>query len=826
MKFKQLVVAGLLLSSASLMKANAQTDNPNEFVIADIKVEGLQRVALGAALTYLPIKVGDRMNSFRTSQLIRSLYSSTHFESIEIVRDGKTLVVKVKERPTISNIIFEGNDDIKDEQLQESLDGSNIIIGEPLDRTVLTSIENGLKDFFYSIGKYNADVTAIITPLPRNRVDVKLLFEEGDSAKIQQINIVGNEIFSDAELFKQMELQFNAPWWDFLSETRYQKQTLSGDMETLRSYYLDRGYLRYNVDSTQVSMTPEKDGIYITLNVTEGEQYNISEVELVGDLLGFEDYITQVLPLTTGELYNQAEVTYTEEFISKYLGRFGYAYPTVTTIPEINEEDKTVKLTLRVDPGKRIYVRRITFEGNVVTADSVLRQGVSQMEGAWLSNPLLESSKNALSRLTYMEEVDFETVRLPGEDDKVDVIYRVKEQPSGSFNAGVGYGDRTKLSLQAGIQQDNFLGTGKRIAFNVSTVSFQRSVQLSYTDPYFTIDGISLGGSIAYSEFDAGNANLIQYNSKRYSVGANIGYPINEFNRINFGLTFSDEELSRRSSFEQTDRFYSQFINVNDPDAPISYQSYLASVAWSRSTLNRGTFPSAGSSQSASFSVTTPNSDVNYYKALFDSKFYFPLTRNQKWTVLTRLRFGYGNGYSDINGNEQILPFTQNFTAGGSDTLRGFENNTVGPRGIQRIADSTTAPDGSTIILGPESDRISISRQSLGGNAMLLGGIELITPTPFVGDEFSNSVRTSLFLDVGNVWDTEFDFKEYRDLEILPGSDEVADYGDYTRYRASAGVSVQWLSPMGPMQFSFSRAIQERSGDDIDFFSFNIGQTF
>lgn len=826
MKFKQLVVAGLLLSSASLIKAYAQTDNPNEFVIADIKVEGLQRVALGAALTYLPIKVGDRMNSFRVSQIIRSLYSSTHFESIEIVRDGETLVVKVKERPTISNIIFEGNDDIKDEQLQESLDGSNIIIGEPLDKTVLTSIENGLKDFFYSIGKYNADVTAIITPLPRNRVDVKLLFEEGDSAKIQQINIVGNEIFSDAELFKQMELQFNAPWWDFLSETRYQKQTLSGDMETLRSYYLDRGYLRYTVDSTQVSMTPEKDGIYITLNVTEGEQYNISEVELVGDLLGFEDYIKQVLPLTSGELYNQAEVTYTEEFISKYLGRFGYAYPTVTTIPEINEEDKTVKLTLRVDPGKRIYVRRITFEGNIVTADKVLRQGVSQMEGAWLSNPLLESSKNALSRLTYMEEVDFETVRLPGEDDKVDVIYRVKEQPSGSFNAGVGYGDRTKLSLQAGIQQDNFLGTGKRIAFNVSTVSFQRSVQLSYTDPYFTIDGISLGGSVSYSEFDAGNANLIQYNSKRYSIGANVGYPINEFNRINFGLTFSDEELSRRSSFEQTDRFYSQFINSNDPDAPISYQSFLASVAWSRSTLNRGTFPSAGSSQSASFSVTTPNSDVNYYKTLFDSKFYFPLTRNQRWTVLTRLRFGYGNGYSDINGNEQILPFTQNFTAGGSDTLRGFENNTVGPRGIQRIPTTANAPDGSTIILGPESDRISISRQSLGGNAMLLGGIELITPTPFVDDEFSNSVRTSIFLDVGNVWDTEFDFEEYRDLDILQGSDEVADYGDYTRYRASAGVSVQWLSPMGPMQFSFSRAIQERSGDDIDFFSFNIGQTF
>lgn len=821
MKFKQLVVAGLLLSSASFANANN-----NEFVIEDIKVEGLQRVALGAALTYLPVQIGDQVNSFRVAQLVRSLYASTHFENIEILRDGNVLVVKVKERPTISNIIFEGNDDIKDEQLQESLDGSNIRVGEPLDKTVLTSIENGLKDFFYSIGKYNADVDAIITPLPRNRVDLKLLFEEGDSAQIQQINIVGNEVFSDAELFQQMELQFDKPWWDFLSETRYQKQTLTGDMETLQSYYLDRGYLRYNVDSTQVSMTPEKSGIYITLNITEGEQYTISGVELVGDMLGYEDYIERVLPLTKGELYNQAEVTYTEEFISKYLGRFGYAYPTVTTIPEINDEDNTVKLTLSVDPGKRIYVNRITFEGNVITADEVLRQGVSQMEGAWLSNSLLESSKNSLSRLTYMEDVDFETVRLPGEEDKVDVVYKVKEQPSGSFNAGIGYGDRTRLSLQAGIQQDNFLGTGKRLAFNINTVSFQRSIQLAYTDPYFTIDGISLGGSLAYSEFDAGNANLVQYNSKRYSFGLNAGYPINEFNRINFGLSFSDVELSRRSSFEQTDRFYDQFIDPNDPDAPINYQSFLASVSWARSTLNRGIFPTAGSSQNANFSVTTPNSDVNYYKATFDSKFYFPLSRNQRWSFLARLRMGYGQGYGDINGNEQVLPFTQNFTAGGSDTLRGFENNTVGPRGIQRVAQSITAPDGSIILLPPESDSVSASRQSLGGNAMILGGVELIVPTPFVEADFDNSVRTSLFLDVGNVWDTEFDFKQVRDLEVIAGSDPISDYGDYARYRASAGISVQWLSPMGPMVFSFSRALKERAGDEVDFFSFNIGQTF
>jgi outer membrane protein insertion porin family len=825
MKFKQLVVAGLILSIASFAKAAPKS----EFVVKDIRVEGLQRVALGAALTYLPVTVGDEMNSFRISQLIRSMYSSSHFENIQIFRDGNTLLVRVTERPTISNIVFEDNDDIKDEQLQQSLNDANILVGEPLDKTVLTSIENGLKDFFYSIGKYNADVTAIITPLPRNRVDLKLLFEEGDSAKIQQINIVGNDTYSDPELLELVELKFDTPWWDFLSETRYQKQTLTGDMETITSYYKDRGYLRFNIDSTQVSMTPDKTGIYVTLNLEEGEQYTISDIELIGDLLGYEDYIKLVLPLTKGELYNQAEVTYTEEFISKYLGRYGYAYPTVTTIPDINEEDKTVKLVLSVDPGKRIYVRRINFAGNISTADEVLRQSVSQMEGSWLSNATLESSKNSLSRLTYMENVDFETVRLPGEEDKVDVNFTVKEQPSGAFNAGIGYGDRTKLSLQAGIQQDNFLGTGKRIAFNVSTVSYQKSVQLSYTDPYFTIDGISLGGSVSYSEFDGSSANLIQYNSKQFSVGSNIGYPIDQFNRINFGLTYSTVELFQNQPFVQTTRFNNQFVDENNPDAAINYDSFLASVAWSRSTLNRGVFPTAGSSQRASFGVTTPNSDVNYFKTELDGKWYFPLSRNQRWSFLARLKMGYGNGYGDVSGIDQILPFTQHFTAGGSDSLRGFENNTVGPRGVQVTpANVITDPNGKVILGDDSNDTISISTRSLGGNAMILGGVELIVPTPFVEVDFDNSVRTSLFVDVGSIWDTEFDYERYKTLEVNNSfnNDGLIDYSDPTLYRASGGISVQWLSPMGPMVFSFSKVIQEREGDDSKFFTFNIGQTF
>ncbi|MEC7453669.1 MAG: outer membrane protein assembly factor BamA, partial [Pseudomonadota bacterium] len=547
-----------------------------------------------------------------------------------------------------------------------------------------------------------------------------------------------------------------------------------------------------------------------------------------GDVLGHEEYIERVLPLTTGELYNQADVTYTEEFISKYLGRFGYAYPTVTTVPEINDEDKTVKLTLSVDPGKRIYVNRIKFNGNVVTADSVLRQNVSQMEGTWLSNNLLESSKNQLSRLTYMEEVEFETVRIPGSEDKVDVNFNVKEQPSGSFNAGIGYGDRTKLSLQAGIQQDNFLGTGKRVGLNLSTVSYQRSAQITYNDPYFTIDGISLGGSLGYSEFDGSDFNVIQYNSKRWSIGANIGYPINEFNRINFGLTYSNVELFNRGYYEQTEQFYNQFTNGEDPDAAIKYDSFLASVSWSRSTLNRGLFPTAGSSQRASFSITTPNSDVNYFKTVFDGKWYFPLSRNQRWSFLARVRLGYGNGYGDINGNEQILPFTENFTAGGSDSLRGFENNTVGPRGVFLGNTGTiVGPDGEVFPGDPADAQLSWSTRSLGGNAMALGGIELIVPTPFVEEEMDNSVRTSLFVDVGNVWDTEFDYDYYRQFDIASTQrGELLDYSDWSLYRSSAGISVQWVSPMGPMVFSFSKAIQQRDGDDARFFTFNIGQTF
>jgi len=791
------------------------------FQVEDIEVKGLQRVALGAALTHIPFNVGDKLNDFRISQSIKALYQAGHFNDIRVYRDGNRLVYRVRERETISEIIFDGNSDLKDEQLNESLDGSNIRVGETLDRTVISGIEMGLENFYHSVGKYNAKVTAKITHLPRNRVNLEFTFVEGDSASIKQINIVGNEVFSDSEILDRIELTYDSPWWDFMAQDRYQKQTLQGDMETINSYYLNRGYLRFKVDSTQVSMTPNKEAVYIALNVSEGDTYKVSEVDFVGDMAGFESTIRAINPLQSGELYNGAEVTYTEEVISKFLGRYGYAYPKVTTRPEINDEDNTVKLSISVDPGKRVYVNRINFTGNHVTADNVLRREMRQMEGAWLSNGVVESSKSWLMRLPYMESVEFETKQIEGEDDLVDIDFTVKEQASGSFNAGIGYGSETKLSINAGVQQNNFLGTGNQLGFNVAKNYYQKSATVSYTDPYFTVDAVSLGGQIYFSEYDAGNANMVEYNNKTFGLGVNWGFPVNEYLRLNFGVGWKYNQISQLQAYDQIQNFYDIYADPNDPDGQLAFKTLDLNAGLSRSTLNRGTFPTAGSQQRLNVKMTSPKSDLQYFKINYDAKFYFPLTRSQKWSFLTRIQFGYANGYGTVDGNDQLLPFWENFSAGGADTLRGFENNTIGPRAIYRSPQ--TIPGGCC--LGPDNDSIAISQSSVGGNAMALAGLELIVPTPFLDESFSNSVRTSIFVDAGNVWDTEFNMESYENL--APNEyDKIDDYSDASRFRSSAGLSIQWLSPMGPMIFSFARSIREEEGDDSSFFSFNIGKTF
>ncbi|MBU2869893.1 outer membrane protein assembly factor BamA [Colwellia sp. E2M01] len=816
------LLLGILGTTAQMAQA-AQSVQTSEqsFKVEDIEVKGLQRVALGAVLTHIPFNVGDNVNDFRISRSIKALYKSGHFNGIRVYRDGDRLVYRVRERETISEVLFDGNKDLKDEQLIESLDNSNIRVGETLDRTIISSIEMGLENFYHSVGKYNAKVTAEITHLPRNRVNIEFKFVEGDSAAIKQINIVGNDIFTDSELLDKIELTYDSPWWDFMAADRYQKQTLEGDMETINSHYLNRGYLRFKVDSTQVSMTPDKESVYIALNVTEGDTYEISEVDFIGEMAGFENTIRAINPLRPNQLYNGAEVTYTEEVISKFLGRYGYAYPKVTTIPDIDDENKTVKLSISIDPGKRVYVNRINIVGNHVSEDEVYRREMRQMEGAWLSNSVVESSKSWLMRLPYLESVEFETKQIEGEDDLVNVDFTVKEQSSGQFTAGVGYGSQTKLSINAGIQQNNFLGTGNQLGFSVAKNYYQKSATISYTDPYFTVDAVSLGGQIYFKDYDAGNANLVEYNNKTFGVGLNWGFPINEYLRLNFGVGWKYNQIGQLRPYEQIQQFYDIYVDPNNPDGALTFKTVDLSVGLSRSTLNRGTFPSAGSSQRLDLKATTPKSDLQYFKVNYNAKFYFPLTRNQKWTLLTRLQLGYANGYGDVDGNDQLLPFWENFSAGGADTLRGFENNTIGPRAI--YSTPQTIPGGCC--LGPQYDSLSVSFSSVGGNAIALAGIELIVPTPFLDESFSNSLRTSIFWDAGNVWDTEFNLDNYEDLAPSESS-KLQNYSDALRFRSSAGVSLQWLSPMGPMIFSFARSIREEPGDDLSFFSFNIGQTF
>ena len=831
MTIKRLVAAMLLASASNSVLAE------QSFTVKDIPVEGLQRVALGAALNNLPFNIGDTVTEYTLSKSIKSLYAAGHFDEIAVFRDGNTIIFRVKERPTINAVEFDGNKDIKEEQLQESLTNQKIIVGEQLDKTLIREIENGLTEFYHGVGKYNATVKINLTYLPRNRVNLKLEFEEGDPASVRQINIVGNELFSDAEILKDTESLVDLPWWRFMSSDRYQKDTLKGDLEKVRSYYLDRGYLRFDIEANTVAVSPDKTSVYVTLQVKEGEQYTITGVDFVGDLIGQDDFIKAMLPLKSGQLYNGALVTYTEESIAKFLAGFGYANSKVRTSTTINDETKEVSLTLSVDPGKRVYVNRITVTGNAATKDEVIRREIRQMEGAWLSNDVLESSKLWVQRLPYIEKVEFETKDVPGVEDKVDVEFKIKERQSGSFNAGVSFGSYQGLAFQFGVEQQSFLGSGNSAGISFNTNKYQKSVNLSYTDAYFTLDGISLGGNVFYSDFDGSAAGYEAYDQSSYGAGVNFGFPLTEYSRLNFGTSISFNEIKQIQPFDQLRHFRSVLIGADRPDAAYKFTNYDLSAGWIRSTLNRGTFPTQGLRLSVSAKITTPNSDLNYFKTSFEAANYIPLSNDHAWSFLSKLELGYGNGYGSVDGYDHTLPFNDNFSAGGQN-FRGFENRVIGPRAVYRYVSSIPGLPGvgtggvfyPDLPGSSEFDTYDISRRSFGGNALALATLELITPTPFLKDEHANSVRTSLFVDAGNVWDTEFDRDRYNGLTQRNSSGylqtDLLDYSDAGMIRVSAGVTVQWISPMGPLTFSLAKIVRKYDGDEQENFSFNIGTTF
>lgn len=794
---------------ATLLATSVSANGAENFVVQDIKIDGLQRVALGAALLKIPVRVGDSVDSQDVTNIIRALYASGNFEDVKVLRDGDALVVKVKERPTIASVSFSGNKAIKEEQLTQNLDASGIRTGEALDRTKLSNIEKGLEDFYYSVGKYNATVKAVVTPLPRNRADLKFVFTEGVSAKIQQINFIGNHVFSDEELLDRFNLNVDVSWWNFLSDDKYQKQVLAGDIEALKSFYLDRGYLKFQVTSTQVAISPDKKGVYITLGVDEGDAYQVKDVKFRGDLVGKESELNAMVPFEKGDIYNGSSVTTLEEGVKKTLGEAGYAYPEVHTIPEFDDEKKEVSLVVNVEAGKRVYVRDIRFVGNNSTKDEVLRREMRQMEGSWLNSKSIDTGKERLNRLGFFESVDVQTVRVPGSDDQVDLVYSVKEANSGSVNFGIGYGTESGVSFQVGLQQDNFLGSGNRVGINAMMNDYQKNISLDYRDPYWNLDGVSLGGKIFYNEFEASEAGIVDYTNESYGASLTWGFPVDELNRLEFGVGYTHNNIGNLTPYTQIEKF---LCSLDDCDATsLRTDDFDVSLSWTRNNLNRGYFPTAGNYQQASAKITVPGSDTQYYKLQYDVRQYVPLTKKHEFTLLMRGRLGYANGYGKTGDNDNLLPFYENFYAGGFSSLRGFGANSVGPRAVYH--------DRS----GSNNGVYTATDKSVGGNAIALASLELIVPTPFASEETQSQIRTSVFVDAASVWDTEFD---YHSGGAEHGDKYYYDYSDPSNYRASYGVALQWMSPMGPLVFSLAKPIKVYEGDDEEFFTFTIGRTF
>ncbi len=779
------VISALILSEA----------HAAPFTVSDIRVNGLQRVSAGSVFGALPLSVGESVDERQLAEATRSLFKTGFFEDIQLSRDGDILIVTLLERPSISSLEIEGNKAISKDDLLKGLKQSGLAEGEIFQQATLEGVRNELQRQYVAQGRYSASIDAEVIQQPRNRVALKIKVKEGSVASIQHINVVGNKVFKDQDLKDLFELK-TKNWLSFFrNDDKYAREKLSGDLERLRSYYFDRGYINMDITSTQVSITPDKKNVYITVNVDEGQQFTIRDVKLSGDLKVPEEEITALLLSRQGQVFSRKVMTTTSELITRRLGNEGYTFANVNGIPETHDEDNTISLTYAVDPGKRAYVNRINFRGNTKTSDDVLRREMRQMEGGWASTYLIDQSKTRLERLGYFKEVNVETPQVPGTDDQIDVNYSVEEQPSGSITASVGFAQNAGLILGGSISQSNFLGTGNKVSLGLTRSEYQSNYNFSFVDPYWTIDGVSLGynGFYRSTDYDKLDVDVSSYSVDSLGGGINVGYPISETSRLNFGLSGQQDKL-------KTGRYTVEEIMDFIDDEGKNYTNFKASAGWSSSTLNRGLMATRGASQSLVLESTVPGSDLSFYRLDYSGQIFAPLTTNYT------LRFHTDLGYSESYGSTSKLPFYEHYYAGGFNSVRGFKDSSLGPRSTPSTGDRA----------GTERD-YDQKPLPFGGNVLIQGGVELLFPMPFVKDQ--RSLRTVLFWDVGNVFDTHCSSAQ-------KGRNESGCGVKYDNLASSVGVGLTWITALGPLSFSLGAPIKKPDNADTQVFQFSLGQTF
>ncbi len=847
----------------------ASTASAQTFIIADIRVEGLQRISAGSVFAALPVGVGDLVDERAVRAAARSLFATGNFDDIRIGRDGNVLVVVVAERPSISEINIEGNKAIETEALLDGLKGAGLAVGQVFQRSTLEGMQMELQRQYVQQGRYDARIETEVLPEPRNRVTVNIDVDEGTVAAIKHINVVGNEVFDDEELTDLFELRTTGWLSFFTNDDKYSREKLTGDLESLTSYYMDRGYLQFRIDSTQVSVSPDKKEVYVTANVTEGEKFTVESVDLSGDLVLPESDLRRFLLVSEGQTFSQQMVTSTEEYLTRRLGNEGYNFAKVTAIPEINEEDSTVALKFFVDPGKRTYVRRISFRGNLKTSDDVLRREMRQMESAPASAAAIEQSRVRLERLGYFSKATVETPEVPGHDDLIDVEFEVEEQSSGSIGASFGYAQDAGLILGLNLQQDNFLGTGKRVGIALNSSKYQDLYNFSYTNPYFTEDGVSRGFNVFYRSTDLSEVNVASYTTDTFGAALNFGYPIKETERLGFSFGVSDTKITAgrfavqeiKASprlekgvdnwFESTLQDDGTYAAIEEllplsalppeflviPDEPgfldkngDSFLNWTVTGSWSQSTLNRGRMATRGGAQSVSLEVAVPFSDLEFFKLTYRGEVFYPVYN--EWTVRLRTELGYGDGYGDTTN----LPFFEHFFAGGFGSVRGFESNTLGPRStpaeLYAIEQPVTGIDENgvpTQIGGPNGEQfgyvynprtgklvyspVRSNADPFGGNVLMEGSIELLFPLPFIKDR--SKLRSAFFLDAGNVFNTECSSSQINCFDV-----------DVSELRYSVGVGVTWITGFGPMTFSLAKPLNAGDDDQEEAFQFTLGRGF